>query len=89
MPKHIFYSGDPCINKNGRPKGSKNKATIAKEMILQILQERLPEARKMDFKDFFPNACKILPRETKLDLSTEEPLQLEITVRKPDEKAEG
>ena len=56
-------SGNPA----GRPKGSKNQATLAVQHLIEILEERMEEAKTLDFKEFVKVAASLLPKNIKID----------------------
>jgi len=60
-----FVKGDERINRVGRPVGSKNKATLYKERILEILRQRDGEVFSMDIKDLAYIGSKFVPKEIK------------------------
>ena len=66
-------------NPEGRPVGSKNYTTLAVEKLIEILYDRLDEAKKLDFKEFLQSAVRLLPKKSHIDLKTDG--KIEVTIK--------
>lgn len=66
------------LKTGGRMEGSKNKATLFKELIFSIALDRQDEIKQMAIKDISAIAKDLTPRETKLDMKVSEPLSINI-----------
>ena len=66
MPFKKGQSGNPA----GRKVGSKNKITLVKEQLIEILRERMNEFKddkKLSTTDLFRGAVSLMPKEHNID----------------------
>ena len=64
MPK--FKKGQ-AGNPAGRPKGSKNKSTIFKERVFDIINQRDEELKEVDIGQLARIASKFVPKDIVID----------------------
>ena len=64
----VFQKGHKLAT--GRPSGSKNKYTLAKEIVLQALLDRKSELKTIDMSKILNFVASTTPKETKVEVDT-------------------
>ena len=67
-----FKKGDKRINSKGRPKGSKNKLTVVKDNLVNILSRKLKDPKeiaKLDINTLIRFTGTILPKDLALKVA--------------------